>query len=32
MWIPTLVLIAATTLMACVSLGGGLYEYLVADP
>jgi hypothetical protein len=32
MWTPTLVLIAATTLMACVSLGGGLYEYLVADP
>ena len=32
MWTPTLVLIAATTLMACVSLGGGLYEYLVVDP
>lgn len=32
MWTPTLVLIAATTLTACVSLGGGLYEYLVADP
>jgi hypothetical protein len=25
-------LIAATTLMACVSLGGGLYEILVVDP
>jgi hypothetical protein len=32
MWTPTLVLIAATTLLACVSLGGGLYEYLVVDP
>jgi hypothetical protein len=32
MWTPTLVLIAATTLMACVSLGGGLYEDLVVDP
>jgi hypothetical protein len=32
MWTPTLVLIAATTLVACVSLGGGLYEYLVIDP
>jgi hypothetical protein len=31
-WTPTLVLIAATTLMACASLGGGLYEYLVIDP
>lgn len=29
---PTLVLIAATTLVACVSLGGGLYEALVVDP
>jgi hypothetical protein len=29
-WTPTL--IAATTLMACVSLGGGLYEILVVDP
>ena len=28
----TVVLIAATTLMACVSLGGGLYEFLVVDP
>jgi hypothetical protein len=32
MWTPTLVLIAITTLMACASLGGGLYEYLVIDP
>jgi hypothetical protein len=32
MWTPTLVLIAATTLGACVSLGGGLYEFLVVDP
>jgi hypothetical protein len=31
-WTPTLVLIAGTTLMACASLGGGLYEYLVIDP
>lgn len=29
---PTLVLIAATTLAACVSLGGALYEALVVDP
>jgi hypothetical protein len=32
MWTPTLVLIAITTLAACVSLGGALYEYLVIDP
>jgi hypothetical protein len=32
MWTPTLVLIAITTLAACVSLGGGLYEFLVIDP
>jgi hypothetical protein len=32
MWTPTLVLIALTTLAACVSLGGGLYEFLVVDP
>lgn len=32
MWTPTLVLIAITTLAACVTLGGGLYEYLVVDP
>ena len=32
MWTPTLVLIAITTLAACVTLGGGLYEYLVIDP
>lgn len=30
MWTPTL--IAAATLIACVSLGGGLYEVLVVDP
>src|SRR4029077_20517208 len=29
---PTLVLIAITTLAACATLGGGLYEYLVVDP
>lgn len=28
----SLVLIAVTTLAACISLGGGLYEYLVVDP
>ena len=28
----SLVLIAITTLAACVSLGGGLYEFLVVDP
>ena len=28
----TVVLIAATTLMACALLGGGLYEFLVVDP
>jgi hypothetical protein len=32
MWTPTLVLIALTALAACVSLGGGLYEYVVVDP
>jgi hypothetical protein len=32
MWTPTLVLIAITTLAACVTLGGGLYEFLVIDP
>src|ERR1700736_2303634 len=32
MWTPTLVLIAVTTLAACVTLGGGLYELLVVDP
>jgi hypothetical protein len=32
MWTPILVLIAITTLAACVSLGGGLYEFLVVDP
>ncbi len=29
---PTLVLIAVTTLVSCVSLGGALYEALVVDP
>ncbi|MGV0745252.1 hypothetical protein [Mycolicibacterium sp. XJ870] len=29
---PTLVLIAATTLLACALLGGGLYETVVIDP
>ncbi|AFM19094.1 hypothetical protein Mycch_4384 [Mycolicibacterium chubuense NBB4] len=29
---PTLVLIAATTLAACLCLGGALYEVLVVDP
>ncbi len=32
MWTPTLVLIAVTTLAACVTVGGGLYEFLVVDP
>jgi hypothetical protein len=32
MWTPTLVLIAITTLIACATLGGGLYEVLVVDP
>jgi hypothetical protein len=32
MWTPTLVLIAITTLAACVTLGVGLYEFLVIDP
>ncbi|HEX7426164.1 MAG TPA: hypothetical protein VF328_04080 [Mycobacterium sp.] len=32
MWTPTLVLIAITTLVSGVLLGGGLYEYLVVDP
>lgn len=32
MWTPTLVLIAVATLMACIALGGGLYEFLVVDP
>jgi hypothetical protein len=32
MWTPTLVLIAVTTLVACATLGGGLYEFLVVDP
>lgn len=29
---PTLILLAATTLAACVALGGALYEALVVDP
>jgi hypothetical protein len=32
MWTPTLILIAVTTLAGCVTLGGGLYEFLVVDP
>jgi len=32
MWTPTLVLIAVTTLVACATVGGGLYEFLVVDP
>ncbi len=32
MWTPTLVLIAAATLVACALLGGGLYETVVVDP
>lgn len=32
MWTPTLVLIATTTLVACVMFGGGLYETVVVDP
>lgn len=32
MWTPTLILIAITTLAACATLGGGLYEYVVIDP
>ncbi len=32
MWTPTLVLIAAATLMACALFGGGLYETVVIDP
>ncbi len=29
---PTLILLAATTLAACVALGGAIYEVLVVDP
>ena len=29
---PTLVLLAATTLAACINLGAALYEALVVDP
>ena len=32
MWTPTLLLIAAATLVACALLGGGLYEAVVVDP
>lgn len=32
MWTPTLISIAATTLLACVVFGGGLYETIVVDP
>jgi hypothetical protein len=30
--IPTLILLAAATLAACVALGGAIYEVLVVDP
>ncbi|HMO59520.1 MAG TPA: hypothetical protein PKC19_19365 [Roseiflexaceae bacterium] len=29
---PTLVLLAVTTLMSCVALGGAIYEAVVVDP
>jgi len=32
MSIPALILLSAVVLLACASLGGGLYEYLVLDP
>jgi hypothetical protein len=32
MWTPTLVLMAATAVMAGAMLGGGMYEALVVDP
>lgn len=32
MWTPTLVLTAITTLLACATAGGGLYEFVVIDP
>ncbi|OBF89103.1 Uncharacterised protein [Mycolicibacterium flavescens] len=32
MWTPTLLSIAAATLLACVVFGGGLYETVVVDP
>jgi len=32
MWTATFILIAAATLLACASLGGGLYETAVVDP
>lgn len=32
MWTATLVLIAIAAFTACVSIGGGLYEFLVLDP
>src|SRR3981189_557130 len=32
MSIPALILLSAVVLLACTSLGGGLYEYLVLDP
>ena len=32
MWTPTLVLIATSTLVACVLFGGGVYETVVVDP
>jgi hypothetical protein len=32
MWTPTLALIAITTLAACATLGGAVYEFVVVDP
>ncbi|MDT5365257.1 MAG: hypothetical protein QOC69_7019 [Mycobacterium sp.] len=32
MSIPSLILLSAVVLLACATLGGGLYEYLVLDP
>jgi hypothetical protein len=32
MWTLTIVPVAAAALLACASLGGGLYEFLVVDP
>ncbi|MDT5266159.1 MAG: hypothetical protein QOI90_2785 [Mycobacterium sp.] len=32
MSIPALILLSAVVLLACATLGGGLYEYLVLDP
>ncbi|MDT5027254.1 MAG: hypothetical protein QOE61_3680 [Micromonosporaceae bacterium] len=32
MSVPALILLSAVVLLACATLGGGLYEYLVLDP